>query len=115
MTNPTRVEVEILKDKWLNDQNANQIWTLEDTEGFEDYYEELKWYVGNVYTQQYDAEQNRKNIKMSQELGCSIAIAEYIRNLETRLGSIEAKLSHCLMNDKWEKAMNPFGSENKEI
>jgi len=82
----TRDDVEELKLQWKSDP----IWDIEDTDGFEAYYDELL-----AYRLEYEAEcerQRHEKIRAkSEELNCSFELAHYLRRLEWRIERMEGR------------------------
>jgi hypothetical protein len=82
----TQEEIQDLKNVWRNDP----IWDIEDTEGFEDHYEELLAYRKRV--QKKEAEQRHKELMIkSSKLGVegNLQLAEYIDYMEWRIKQLE--------------------------
>jgi len=80
----TREEVEALKNEWLQDP----CWDIDDTEGFEDYRDELAAYQAEVEAAK-DAEYNARINAKAAMLGCSPAVAAVIESLERRIAALE--------------------------
>jgi hypothetical protein len=81
---PERYKIEQLKADWLN----GPCWDIEDTEGFETYYIELKAFrLGVEYkTRRHEKEMAENKAK---ELNCSLELATYILNLEEKILEFE--------------------------
>lgn len=80
----SKYEIELLKDRWESDP----CWDIEDTEGFEDHYIELKAYrLGK----EVDWKQRRQARLWAESSGlkCSTELAEYIFSLESRIKELE--------------------------
>lgn len=78
-------EIATLKTNWFNDP----IWDIEDTEGFEAHYDELKTYhetQRRLWKEARDSEMALKAL----ELGCSPELAAYIQRLEQRIAHLES-------------------------
>lgn len=81
-------EIDALKASWLADPS----WDLEDTEGFEDYKDELRRFQWTTLAEQHEVETSRIQ-ELANDAGCSFKCAEYIDKLETRIERLEEKLS----------------------
>lgn len=86
----TRAEVEALKVSWASDPT----WGLEDTEGFEEYHDELEAYSdwANHIWENRRLEEIRAKADQLHIWG-NLALAEYIIGLETRLLEVERRLN----------------------
>ncbi|MFA5937400.1 MAG: hypothetical protein WC822_06020 [Candidatus Paceibacterota bacterium] len=90
----TRAEVEALKHNWLNDG----CWDIEDTEGFEDYKEELKEFrlitEREWQAKEYNRLHNRAVSLAIDNLGDGetkqLELMKYLEHLERRIESLEA-------------------------
>jgi hypothetical protein len=98
VTEITREDVEILKADW----EADPIWDLEGTEGFEAYRDELKTFF-DAKKAEWEArreQDERKRIakihEKADELGCSFGVAQYIANLEGRIKHLERQVGVLL-------------------
>jgi hypothetical protein len=84
----TMSEIEDLKSQWESDP----CWDLEDTDGFEDYEDELL-----AYRKQKEIEWKQKAKQKvrdkAAELGCpeNLKLAEYVMSLEWRLEKLEGR------------------------
>jgi hypothetical protein len=94
----TREDVEILKSNW----EADPIWDLETTEGFEAYRDELKAF-SEAKEAEWVAERERRERKeladlaeKAAELGCSVGVMRYISRLEGRIKHLEKEVSLLL-------------------
>lgn len=76
----TRDEVETLKAQW----NDDPMWDIEDTEGFEEYRNELIKYR-LVMQSKWRREWTAKIRNKAYELDCSYSLAEYMIKLEERI------------------------------
>lgn len=82
----TEEELLDLKDQWQKDP----IWDIEDTEGFEEYKEELlEWRLEQE--KQIDREFDFKIKAIQNHLQCNYQTAEYLYNVEKRLRMLENK------------------------
>jgi hypothetical protein len=75
----SRADVERLKTDWFNDP----CWDIEDTEGFENYYIELKAYRLGVEAS-YDRQWKQEIENKAKQLNCSLELAIYILKLEQK-------------------------------
>ncbi len=82
----TREELRVLQTNWRSDP----CWDIEETEGFEEYREELKTYRSFV-EDMWREDKYRRLVRMSNKYACSIELAEHIELLENRLAQLEAK------------------------
>lgn len=96
VTEITRDDVEKLKADW----EADPIWDIEDTEGFEAYRDELKAFSEAKHAE-WDArreEEERKRIadiqKKADRLGCSFGVAQYLTGLEDRIRQLQDQIDH---------------------
>lgn len=89
----TQEEIQSLKLDWFNDP----CWNLEETEGFEEYREELKEYRLRCEHKWEDGYRKRIE-KRAQELNCSIELIGYIERLEWQLKDMEQKLDRLYFN-----------------
>lgn len=83
----TREDVEALKSNWMSDP----CWDIEETEGFEQYHNELvkfHQFMKNKWKSDYD---NMLNM-IATKYDCSVKLAEYIYLLENRLQKLALKL-----------------------
>lgn len=83
----TREDVEFLKSNWISDP----CWDIEDTEGFEEYSNELlkfRMMMESKWTKDFDDMIQ----SIAQKYRCSNELAEYIYNLEMKLQKIENKI-----------------------
>lgn len=93
----TREQVEALKRSWYDDP----IWDIEDTEGFSDYYGELKQY--RLICEKSWADRRKEEIKSkAYELGIpgNVKLAEYILELERKLRNL-VSTNEFLMEKVW--------------
>lgn len=89
----TRAEVEQLKLDWCSDP----MWDIEDTEGFEDYKDELVTYsitMNTLWNNNYIASVSIK----AESLGIpgNTTLAQYIINLEDRINKLEDRLFNLI-------------------
>jgi ribosomal protein L7/L12 len=86
----TREEVEALKKNWLEDP----CWDIEDTEGFEEFREELK-HFSDLIKQEQDKMYALKLQKKAEELGITEhkKLVDYILGLEYRLEKLENEIA----------------------
>lgn len=87
----TELEIYELKCEWMDDPH----WDLEETEGFEDHYEELLAFRKQCEAFWAQAAQVGVFTKM-RELNCSYETAEYVIDLEQRLISFAQRVEHRL-------------------
>jgi len=82
----TSEELTELKNAWRNDP----IWDIEDTEGFEEHYDELLAYRKSVQ-QKWKDQQHRELILKAEKLGVpgNVTLAKYIDSMEFRIKSLE--------------------------
>lgn len=81
----SRTEVDELKTQW----EADPIWDIEDTDGFEDHREELTAFrkTKEAAWEQLRREEIRSKAKA---LKCSLEFALYIEYLESRIDALES-------------------------
>ncbi|EIY4766849.1 hypothetical protein MM188_003231 [Vibrio cholerae] len=97
-THKTREQVEALKLDWANDP----CWDIEDTEGFEAYYDELKEYHKKCEDEWEKAYEKREALELDnlkrelEELG-PLGMLSMIKTLQARLEKAEEEIS-CLQN-----------------
>lgn len=87
----TQKEIEALKANWRHDP----IWDIEDTEGFEAHYEELKAYrleKEAAWKYENDFELAVKINERMAALKCPVELAEYTLILEHKISRLEDKL-----------------------
>ncbi len=89
----TQEEIQYLKQNWLNDP----CWDIEETEGFEEYREQLLEYRLRCEHKWEEGYKNRI-AKRAAELNCSIELIVYIERLEYRLDDMERKLDALYFN-----------------
>ena len=79
-------EIQQLKNEWRNDP----IWDIEDTEGFEDHYDELLSYRRKVQKKWKD-QQKRELVLKAEKLGVpgNTELAKYIDYMEWRIKQLE--------------------------
>ncbi len=85
----TTKEIEDLKSSWESDP----CWDIEDTEGFEDHYDELlAFHHRKILEWQQRAEQKVRDKAVA--LGCpgNPRLAEYVMSLEDQIDRIEKRL-----------------------
>jgi hypothetical protein len=86
----TRQDVELLKSQWASDP----CWDIENTEGFENYYIELKAFALGCeleWKQQRESEARAFSSKIeskAKQLNCSLELAKYILNLEETISEM---------------------------
>ncbi|MCC3159721.1 hypothetical protein LJ737_20940 [Hymenobacter sp. 15J16-1T3B] len=90
----TPEEIENLKDSWASDP----CWDIEDTEGFEAHYEELKAFHEQkraYWDAKWDQELRKRRANQRQRWGESLpdAACDYLHALEERLSKIENTIS----------------------
>ncbi len=93
----TRLEVEALKENWRNDP----CWDIYETEGFEEYRDELRTYQINMsqewriklYNKVYDFASSLciETLGNSQD-ETNLELAKYLMRLEARINELENKL-----------------------
>jgi polyhydroxyalkanoate synthesis regulator phasin len=89
----TREEVEALKRNWLNDS----CWDIYETEGFEEYREELKEFQANQeekwkaqrYNQIYDFAQDLGIERLDNSDEPNLRLAKYLMWLKNRISKLE--------------------------
>lgn len=82
-----RSEIERLKNNWANDP----CWDIEDTEGFETHFIELKAF--RLGCDLYWSQECNSMIKdKARELNCSLELAQYILNLENTINELKIEL-----------------------
>lgn len=81
-------EIEELKSQW----EADGTWDIEDTEGFEDHYDELLAYRHKRILEWRQKEIQKTKDKAA-ELGCpdNLKLAEYVMRLEQRIEKLEGE------------------------
>ena len=90
----SRSAIEHLKRNWFN----NPCWDIEDTEGFETHYIELKAFrIGcELYWDSTRAKakalRNKKIEVTAKEFDCSFALANYITKLETEIDQLANRI-----------------------
>ena len=84
----TREEIDALKRTWLCDP----IWDIEDTPGFEAYYDELIEYRLS-FNEDRERQCNQKVQQRAGELSCSFELANYIEWMEKRIRNLEQRLA----------------------
>lgn len=82
----TKEEIDHLKSCWTYDP----IWDIEDTEGFEDHYDELKEWRVEFERAEREHEDRRLRSKAS-FLGCSLNVAKEIDRLQKRIAQLEER------------------------
>lgn len=91
---PTRQAVEKLKKDWVSDD----IWDLEDTEGFEAYRDELKAFsdaqkaVWRAEREMAKAAEEKRLEREASKLGCSVAVVRLLEAQTRRIEVQERKL-----------------------
>lgn len=82
----TLEEIQELKIAWRNDP----VWDIEDTEGFEDYYDELLAYRKKVQQKRKD-QQEKELILKADKIGVpgNVTLAKYIDYMEWRIKQLE--------------------------
>lgn len=85
----TKEELQKLKQNWLNDP----IWDIEDTEGFEDHYEELKAYRKEREAV-WDKHRTEQLIQRSIKMGVpgNTELVRYIEGLECKIQQLEKSI-----------------------
>jgi hypothetical protein len=81
----TREEMENLKRNWALDP----IWDIEDTDGFEEFREELLQYRLNCEAQ-WEARRIERLQAKADEIGCpgNLTLAAYVTNLEAQIARL---------------------------
>ena len=90
MTTKTREEIEALKRNWYNDS----IWDIEETEGFEEYYDELKIYrleCESMWAEKHQAVLLNKSVQLG--FPGNVRLAEYIDKLERKVQTLENEIN----------------------
>jgi len=97
----TRQEVEALKQNWLGDG----CWDIYDTEGFEEYRDELRVFQINQQVE-WRAKEYNKVYDFAQGLGIetignaadepNLSLARYLMKLEERIKELENHTHQCL-------------------
>jgi hypothetical protein len=87
MGKKTKKQLDELKAQWESDP----IWDIEDTEGFEDYRNELAKYRKETENR-WDYERILRIDAQAFRLNCSFKTAKYTLALEDRIASLEARL-----------------------
>jgi hypothetical protein len=79
-----RYTIDRLKSNWLNDPH----WDIENTEGFENYYIELKAFRIGC---ELDWKQSSNNLaeNTAKLMDCSLEVAKYILYLESKISEFE--------------------------
>lgn len=82
----TTEEIQELKIAWRNDP----IWDIEDTEGFEEHYDELLTYRKRVEQKRED-QRNRELALKAEKIGTpgNVTLAKYIDYMEWRIKQLE--------------------------
>ena len=85
----TKEEIEGLKNAWRNDP----IWDLEETQGFEEHYQELLGYRKH-WEQVWEDRRNKKLLAKAEKLGIpgNVTLAKYIDNLEAKVEQLADKI-----------------------
>ncbi|NPA64479.1 MAG: hypothetical protein GXO16_05850 [Epsilonproteobacteria bacterium] len=85
----TRRDVERLKSEW----ECDPIWDLEDTEGFEEYREELLAFRLQK-EKEWRKERERRFLRYAKDLGLSknLELARYLEALERKIETLEEKV-----------------------
>ena len=97
MNNQTMItsnEIEKLIASWKSDP----CWDIEETEGFEAYYDELLAYRLEV-EKQWEREWADKLEARAAQLKCSVELADYIIKLEHRLQGMNQTLENVYFRD----------------
>tara|TARA_B100000953_G_scaffold290249_1_gene275093 strand:+ start:12297 stop:12587 length:291 start_codon:yes stop_codon:yes gene_type:complete len=78
-------KIEELKEQWKSDP----IWDIEDTEGFEAYYDELRSFRLQ-YESELEKKDNERLLEKSKQLGIegNIALTKHIESLENRISHL---------------------------
>ena len=84
MAAKTRAELDNLKAQW----EADPHWDLEDTPGFEAHRDELYMYRVSCELL-WATEEHTRLAQRARDLGCHIALVQYIEHLEKRLERLE--------------------------
>lgn len=89
MTQRTPEEIEALKREWRKDP----IWDIEDTEGFEAHYDELRAYHAEMEAH-WCRLRNQEETHKAEELGLpsNLFIGSYVLRLERRIAELEARV-----------------------
>lgn len=90
----SRAEVEDLKRNWRQDP----CWDLADTEGFEEYREELA-----AFQQEHErtcaVNEQTELAALAARFQCSIELARYLRSQEARIAQLEEQIAELLNPD----------------
>lgn len=87
----TREDVEDLKRNWQQDP----CWDLADTEGFEEYREELAAFQ-QQYEQRTRADSEAEVAALAARFHCTPELARYLRSQEARIAQLEEQLAELL-------------------
>ncbi len=92
----TVAEVEALKQNWLRDP----CWDIEDTDGFEDYREDLINFRQSIERRWAEQKHNRLQ-ETSERIGVpgNLTLAEYYERLENRLEQLEEEIDNLKQSD----------------
>ena len=87
----TREQVEALKINWKEDA----CWDIEETEGFEEYKDELREFR-DEQEQEWREQRFNKLLYKSESLGIrgNIKLTKYLEQLESRINNIEERLDN---------------------
>lgn len=82
----SKEEILELKNAWRNDP----VWDIEDTEGFEEHYDELLAYRKRV-EQKWEDQRNRELVLKAEKIGVpgNVTLAKYIDYMEWRIKQLE--------------------------
>lgn len=85
----TREEIESLKQGWINDP----IWDIEDTDGFEEYRDELIQFH-NEKRKEWDGRWNERLLTKAEHLGApgNVKLAEYVLQLERHIDILYTRM-----------------------
>ena len=85
----TREEVDALKEEYLNEG----VWEIEDTEGFSDYYWELKCFR-LLREQQTTKETKTEAIRSAEYLQTSMPVAKNIKRLWIEIDKLDDRVTY---------------------
>jgi len=88
MASATDLDLQELKEQWRSDP----IWDIEETEGYEDHYDELKTYRLQ-WEKIWETEREKNLIEKAKKMGIpdNLDLVRYIEFLEYRISDLEAK------------------------
>lgn len=83
----TKKEVEQLKREW----EKNPSWDLEETEGFEEYHDELARFA-HMVSMEREVERLEIGAREREMFGCTDRLLQRIKHMESRLTSLEKRV-----------------------